>query len=406
MLGGSSVSAKRFIRGLTDRGHEIMLITNSIDKKNIDDPLLLNVRMEVSGNIPIIQNDKFAFSNIDPFKIDRLFDEFKPELVYSIYPTSFSAYRAVRSARRLQIPVIGHFHVQIENISSLLQKFRFVEFVYKLFLPLYNMYDLILCPSVFAQGLLNHHEIKVPTEVISNGVDLNRFKKMSEQEISYVYEKFSISKNKFNILYIGRLDKEKDMMTLLSGFKEVLNYTEGAQLIIGGIGCDYDLIKKFIEDNNLRNSIKLLGRVPDTDLVALYNIGNVFVSASFCELEGMTLLEAMACGLPLIVSDADTSAARFLISENGLTFKSKDHVDLSTKIINLMVDQLPRPYGRGMLKCSLGEKSEHYKSTLQNFAQQSLENSLNYNFEKSVDKLETVFNEAVYSKSKQKNLSC
>lgn len=366
MLGGSSISAKRFMQGLRKKGHSILLVTNTVSDKNIDDPLLEGINIEFSNNIPLFRNDKFAFSNIDFNRLDKLFMDFKPDAVYSIYPTSFSGYRGIKAARRLKIPVIGHFHVQIENLSPLFEKLRIINLTYKLFIPLYNMYDKILCPSVFAEDLLKRYEIKSKTVVISNGVDTSRFKKLSKEKYEYIYDKYKIQKDIFTVLYVGRLDKEKDMMTLIKGFEVFVKDFPQAQLSVAGIGSDMAIIKEYITQKNLNSCIKVLGRVPDEDLVPLYNTANLFASASLCELEGMTLLEASACGLPLLVSDFQNSAGKFLVNQNGLTFSAKNYFDLASKFKQLYED----------------------KSLRLRFETQSLKNANEYDFEKSLLKLE------------------
>jgi len=84
-------------------------------------------------------------------------------------------------------------------------------------------------------------------------------------------------------------------------------------------------------------------------------------------------LEAMACGKPIIVSDAEMSASRFFVENNGLLFKTKNHENLAHQVKKLIIDE--------NLRKKMGEAS--------------LEKSKNYDIERSIDLLEEVYYRAL-----------
>jgi glycosyltransferase involved in cell wall biosynthesis len=83
----------------------------------------------------------------------------------------------------------------------------------------------------------------------------------------------------------------------------------------------------------------------------------------------MVLLEAMACGLPLLVANSNTSAAPYIVEGNGMLFIPNDFQDLAAKTIRMLSD----------------------KEKLLQMKKRSLELVRGYDIEKSIDKLETVF---------------
>jgi len=116
-----------------------------------------------------------------------------------------------------------------------------------------------------------------------------------------------------------------------------------------------------------------LGLVSEEDKILAYNASDIFVLPSLAELEGMVVLEAMACGKPIIVSDAEMSASRYFVDGNGFLFKTEDHQDLAHQVLKLITDSA--------LRKKMGEIS--------------FKKSKHYDIHKSVDLLEGVYYSAL-----------
>lgn len=117
-------------------------------------------------------------------------------------------------------------------------------------------------------------------------------------------------RNKYNlpeafILYVGRMDARKNISGLLrtfSIFKRITRRKE--KLVLAGCGGHYaDKIYRLAGDLGIEGDVILTGYIPEEDLPAVYNSSRLFVSLSFYEGFGLSPLEAMACGIPVVVSD-------------------------------------------------------------------------------------------------------
>ncbi|MFH1397307.1 MAG: glycosyltransferase family 1 protein [Candidatus Omnitrophota bacterium] len=121
-------------------------------------------------------------------------------------------------------------------------------------------------------------------------------------------------KNKYNlpeafILYVGRMDERKNMGGLLRTFNIFKRISRRKEKLVlaGDRGYYVNKIDRLIKDLGIEGEVILTGYIPEEDLPAVYNSSRLFVSLSFYEGFGLTPLEAMACGVPVVVSDIPVS---------------------------------------------------------------------------------------------------
>lgn len=135
--------------------------------------------------------------------------------------------------------------------------------------------------------------------VIPGGVDLDRFQPAAEASITEVRRRYGLSSE--YLLYIGTIEPRKNLAQLLKDWKWIKHSFPWLELVIAGSpAANFAPIQPLFEQAGLR----LLGYVPDADLSALYSGARVFILPSLTEGFGLTVLEAMACGTPVIASKA------------------------------------------------------------------------------------------------------
>jgi glycosyltransferase involved in cell wall biosynthesis len=170
----------------------------------------------------------------------------------------------------------------------------------------------------------------VDSEVIYHGVDANTFKPrnkaQSKRELGY-------EETDFVVLFIGKLHPYKDPLTLIKAFSEAVKKNTNLCLAMIGEGELYQEVNKKISELNLLNRVKLFRRVSDERLKILYNAADLFVLPSVGEAFGMTLLEAMASGVPVIASNS--GACLEVVGNAGILFSRGNHIELAEKILRL-----------------------------------------------------------------------
>lgn len=153
------------------------------------------------------------------------------------------------------------------------------------------------------------------------------------QTISYFPEKANVLSNK-NILYVGRLEKEKGIQDLMKTFKIINSIDNTITLTIVGDGTEKDYIKEYIVSNNLENSIYLKGFLNGEFLRAEYEKASLFLLTSYEESFGLVVLEAMSFGIP-VFSFSDAKGAKEIITEkNGLIISNRNHEKLAEAVIS------------------------------------------------------------------------
>ena len=106
-----------------------------------------------------------------------------------------------------------------------------------------------------------------------------------------------------------------------------------------GDGVDKARLRKLVLDKGLEKRVKFLGRVLPPDLYELYKVGDVFVTASEIETQGIVLIEAAATGLPLIAVNKGAVSEICVNNENGFLCEPGDIDGISKAILRIITDQ-------------------------------------------------------------------
>lgn len=172
----------------------------------------------------------------------------------------------------------------------------------------YEIADKIIAVSPSTKNIIVN-KYKIPEDkitIIPNGIDTNKF------------HPIDIKKIPKSLLFVGRLDKRKGVDFLVKSMPEIIKKIPDVKLYIGGKGELEDWIKKYIEENNLEKNIKLLGFIPEEDLNKWYNKVELVVVPSIFEGFGLTVIESMAAGTPVIGTNVD--GIRDIIKNKKLLF--------------------------------------------------------------------------------------
>lgn len=372
-IAGVFWSTLRFSERLKNKKHYIIFFASkSPYSKDVNNYKGVPIYRFRSVLLPKTENRfRLAFPTVTEIK--KILISERINILHIILPTPL-AFISIRAAKSLGIKIVIHSHSQPENTTENIPWFVGKKIINKIleiyFSWLYKQADYLIYPSEFAKSIFKKQNKTIPNMVISNGVDREIFKKADTEEL---FKKWNIPRDTKNILFVGRLHPEKSIETLIESIPYVLEKNKNIHLYIVGPGFQKDDLKKLTSKLNIDKYVTFFGKVTEEDKIMAYNACDVFVLPSTTELEGMVVLEAMACGKPIIISDSKDSASRFFVSDNGFLFKTKDPKDLSEKILTVLNDS--------NLRIKMGQKS--------------LELSRDYDINESVNKLEEVYNSLI-----------
>ena len=335
-INGVSTSIAMLEKALKKKGHKVYIVTVNPEERSYS---FTDHVIKIPG-IPIGIYD-YRLSNIYPLKAVKKIKEWNLDIIHSHTEFGIGTFARVM-AHQLDIPLVHTYHTMYEDyvyyvtkgyfdksskkIVEYLTKFYCDKTATELIVPTKKTYDLFKEKYGYARSV----------HIVPTGIDVEKFypEKNNQTKALELRRKLGIKDDEFVILFVGRMGNEKSVDFLIENHKAILKENKKARLLLIGDGPDIDNLKDITKKNKLEDSVIFAGRVPWENISLYYQIPDVFTTASKTETQGLTVLEAMAAGLPVVALDDD--AFREVVSDdyNGFLFKDKKgYVDAMVKIM-------------------------------------------------------------------------
>jgi glycosyltransferase involved in cell wall biosynthesis len=372
--GGPARIIKHTLSKLLERGHYVTIITSKYNnRKSFERKKNLSIYRFHSILVPKSQKE-FSITIPNIKKIQEIYKKEKIEVIHFHIPSPLTLTCTI-VAKRMNLPIIATHHLDSETFFSNLvfSTLESNKFFYKTLNLFYNQTDSVIVPSQYKANLLKKYGLKKNPIVVSNGISLSEFNGNLSSNSSL--EDFELNERTKNILFVGRLMKEKGIDVLIRAFSIVNSQIPETKLIIVGKGYLRKDLEKLVKDLNLKN-IVFTGFISDYLLKQTYASSNVLVLPSYAESQSLVLLEAAAMGLPLI--GANTTAIPELVINgwNGYIFEPGNHEDLANRIIQTISNE----------------------KMMKKFSKNSKKLAKEHNIEKTIDRLEKIYREIIISK--------
>jgi len=170
---------------------------------------------------------------------------------------------------------------------------------------------------------------------ITNFVDTDKFRPINNSERHMFKRTLSLDKN-IVINFTGRIVKRKGLDILINAFAKNTELTFSSRLLIVGTGPDEQRVKEMVSDFGIGDKVRFLGH--SSEVTRYYQASDIFVLPSYAEGMPNSLLEAMACGLPVIASRIGGVVDVVEDGRSGILFEPGDVTGLSSAMIKLLKD--------------------------------------------------------------------
>ena len=316
---GTTISARRFAKGLQDAGNEVYVV--STGEKEDEYKFNLKELPLPPGISHLIKSQGMSFAIPNTEVLEKAISSVD---IVHFYMPFFISKVGLRICEKLHIPHTTAFHVQPENITysiGLGTNTRINDLIYTHYRDsFFNRFSHIHCPSEFIANELKAHGYTATLHVISNGVD-DDFK-------YYEKEKLPEFKDKFVITMIGRYSNEKRQDVLIDAVLKS-KYTDKIQLVLAGKGPKETKYKKL--GNALKNKPVMKFYSKD-ELILLLKSTDLYVHSADAEIEAISCIEAFACGnVPIIANSKNSATKQFALVKESL-FEAGNSSDLANKI--------------------------------------------------------------------------
>jgi len=338
-INGVATFGRNLALGLAARGHEVMVIAPSQTSKRYKEVDINHVVVR-TASVPFIPYQNFRVSPTPGREVKKAILEFDPDVIH-IQMLMWIGQATMKYGNKNGIPIVSTNHAMPENLMDnvvLLAPFaRPINYMLRQYgARFHSKSDYVTLPTQSAIKMFKATDkMNVPMEAVSNGIDLVRFQPGTPDKT--IYEKFGLPMDVPIITYVGRLDAEKHLPTLVKAFARVLE-THKAHLMIIGAGQDAVSLKELGYELGVFDDMTFTGRISEEDKQLLHQVGTVFAMPSPMELQSIATLEAMASGQPVVAVDAGALGELCHNDENGFLFEKDNDAQMAEGIVKLISD--------------------------------------------------------------------
>jgi len=336
LVGGVPTVTHGLAVDFASRGHQVWVVAPSYGTRDV---------RRVEHKVRVYRFSSFAWPTYEGLRIAflpfvplrNLLKKADPDIIHIHSPVVLGNIAQIL-AGGLHKPVIATNHYLPINVSRSLTadpltSKHFSKITYSYLVHFCNRCEYVTAPTITALNLLYEHGLRAPAQVISNGIDLQKFTPGRRDES--LLQRYNLPTGRPLALHVNRLHYEKRVDVLLDAAAKM---SGNGHIAIVGSGPAEAELRAQAEQLRLDDRVTFLGYVRDADLLGLRRLSDVFVIPSEADLQSLATMEAMACGLPVIAANAYALPELVHHGENGFLFQPGNSAELAGYLDLLLAD--------------------------------------------------------------------
>ncbi len=322
-LNGVANSVYLLKKELEKKGHNVYVITTKSPEAPMNEKGVFRVPSKACSFVPerrigLMYHPKIAL------KIHKM----KLDIIHTNTEFAIGMFGRIM-AKELFVPVVHTYHTIYEDYTHYIKKYISKEDRAKKFAQMYSKFSVrgaeeLIVPTEKVAELMERYGVRPDINVIPTGIDLSRFgvRDTIEQK-EKLKQTLGIPKDNKVVLYLGRVSQEKNIDEVMKYLDAYMSHYKNVTFLIVGDGPYRTVLEKNAKTLTHRKQIVFAGAKPWDEITHYYQLADVFVSASTSETQGLTYIEALASGVPIVARRDRCLEDVLLQGENGYTFEDE-----------------------------------------------------------------------------------
>lgn len=342
-INGVATHVKTLRDGLEGVGHSVLVVTADTAAKShyIEDGVLHCPAATLK------QLYDYGAASSHNRERQHLVNDFQPDIVH-IHTEFGVGWSGVHTARRMGIPLVYTLHTMYDQYLHYLVPHPLIPAARRAVRDYIGYYGKIanevIGPSARAGEFLSSCGVHREVRVVSNAVELDRLSReqADKERVRALRQQYGIAEDDFVICFCGRLGQEKSVDVLLDFFAACTRVENGMKLMIIGDGPMRKELEKHAQGLGLGRTVIFAGGVPHDHVREAYACCDLFATASRSEVNSISMLEAMAMGLPALLIVDEENPGQVTEGVNGYLYRSAEEFSALVQRLKRDPDALAR----------------------------------------------------------------
>lgn len=339
-INGVTTHIKTLKDGLTALGHEVLVITASPETKKhyIKDGVLYCPAIRLK-NI-------YGFGVSNPYSKTRLkmLKEFDPDIIHVHNEFSMGLF-GIYAAKKLNKTLVYTLHTSYDDyIYYVMPKVlaRVGNKILDKYLGMYaNKSKAIVGPSEKCFEYIKKASHKKKVRILPNSVEMSLFNpnNVDLNEVKALRKSLNIPEDAFITCFVGRVAHEKSIDVTLKYLAKTLQKDDNIYFVVMGDGPALKEFEDLAKELGISDKVRFTGRVEHEDLPVYYMMSKLYLTSSLSEMNSISMLEAMAMGLPVLQRVDEINKDQIVEGKNGYLFYDEKEMYKYLKYLSNLNDE-------------------------------------------------------------------